>query len=154
MKSSSAKSLLDDIDVAIRNIEGFVQATSLEKSYLAKFLVVYICGIYEECIENIINEMVSNKSSPEICRCIAAKIHKDFQTPSFHKTVNLLKNFNIQWGEAIENMPEKSKYSFGSIVANKNQIAHGENCNITLGVVKRYYSDSRPIIEKIDEMLL
>ena len=56
MKSVDANNLLSQIDVAMDNILGFSNATDLEHSYLSQFLVVFICGIYEEAIETILNE--------------------------------------------------------------------------------------------------
>jgi len=55
MKSIAVKALLQKIDQAIQDIKSFPNSSVLEESYFAKFLVVFICGIYEEAIETIIN---------------------------------------------------------------------------------------------------
>ena len=41
-----------------------------------------------------------------------------------------------------------------SIVNNKNDLAHGSQINLTLREVIDYYNLSRPIIEKIDDIVL
>jgi len=155
MKSIRAKELLDSIDDTIKNINGFSISSDLEKAYLARYLVVFISGIYEEAIETIINENVEKLNSKKISKYIASSLEANFQNPNIYKISNLLDRFEANLGEVFKKqMPEEAKLALGSIVANKNAIAHGDSTNITLRVVIQYYIDSRIIIEKVDDLFL
>jgi hypothetical protein len=155
MKSTRAKELLESIDDTIKNINGFSNISDLEKAYLARYLVVFISGIYEEAIETIINENVEKLNSKRISMYIATSLEDNFQNPNIYKISNLLNKFEDNLGELFKKqMSDKAKVALGSIVANKNAIAHGDATNITLNVVIQYYQDSRIIIEKVDDIFL
>ena len=156
MKSPHAQKLFDQIDVTISNLNGFITATPLEQSYLAKFLVVFICGIYEEIVEEIINEMVAKvtNNNPEVCKFIQDHLRYRFRNPDMNNIVKLLKQFNDSWETTLLALPRIARDALNSIVENKNAIAHGQQTVLTIADVKRYYIDSRVVIEKIDDMLI
>ncbi len=153
MNSIRAKQLLDSIDDTIKNINGFMNLSDLEKAYLARYLVVFISGIYEEAIETIINENAERLNSKRISKYIAASLDDHFQNPNIHKISNLLDKFEENLGDVFKKqMPDRAKVALGSIVTNKNAIAHGDTTNITLNVAVQYYQDSRMIIEEVDNL--
>lgn len=154
MKSVSAENLLKQIDRAIFDIQSFSSASLLEKSYLAKFLVVFISGIYEEVVEIIINEKISRLNSFEVSKFVDSSVANSFRNPGIKNIAQLLKTFDDSWAVAINQMADNSKSALNAIVENKNGLAHGGVCNVTLSEVYRYYQDSRLIIEKIDEIVL
>ena len=156
MKYSGAQQLLDQVDTAIKNINGFANTTPLEQSYLAKFLVVFISGIYEEVIEGIINKMIEIRSSnnPEISRFMGNYLRHRFQNPNMKNICQLLKQFNNEWTRIITALPQNARVALDNIVDNKNGIAHGQTVVLTLNDVQVYYNNSRIVIEKIDELLL
>lgn len=153
MNSTAAEELLDGIDVSIKNITNFSNISDLEKAYLAKYLVVFISGVYEEAIETIMNEKVEELKSKRINKYIASTIHYNFQNPDINKIVKLLNAFDDEWGRRIKQMPDVNKAALGNIVTRKNDIAHGNSFDVTLGAVIKWYEDSRKIIEKIDEIV-
>ena len=154
MKSLRAKRLLDEIDLAIKNINSFKNISSLEESYLAKFLVVFICGIYEEIIEIILNEKMTKCNIKEAATFIESSLHHYFRNPEISRIKGWLGNFNKKWTTSIEKLSLKSKNAFDSISINKNDIAHGKMNGITLSEIIQYYSDSKIVIETIDNIVL
>lgn len=154
MKSVAAENLLKQIDQAISDVQTFDSASLLEKSYLAKFLVVFICGIYEEVVEIIINEKMSRLNSPEVSKFVDGTLGYSFRNPRIKNISDLLKRFDDSWAATIRQMPDSSKAALNAIVENKDGLAHGGACNVTLSEVYQYYTDSRLIIEKIDEIVL
>ena len=153
MNSTAAEELLDSIDVSIKNITNFSNISDLEKAYLAKYLVVFISGVYEEAIETIMNGKVEELKSKRINKYIASTIHYNFQNPDINKIVKLLNAFDDEWGRRIKQMPDVNKAALGNIVTRKNDIAHGNSFDVTLRAVIKWYEDSRKIIEKIDEIV-
>ena len=155
MKCVDAEKLLSQIDSAITDIKSFSSASPLEKSYLAKFLIVFISGIYEESIETIINEMVRKLGNSEVNNFIQTTIQNTFRNPDIKKIQELLGKFdNPSWKEQIKLLPQDIKDSLNAICTNKNALAHGTPVIITLTDVLDYYNKSRMVIEKIDDMLL
>lgn len=156
MTSIDAQILLDTIDHTISDFNSFVNASNLEKSYFAKYLVVYISGIYEEVIETIINEtVVKSTQSNELRSYVRKTLKYKFQNPSLDNIKKLIKDFeNPLWNSAVCSIPKQQSDAIDSINRNKNAIAHGSAVTITLSDVVKYYQDSRPIILLIDSLLL
>lgn len=155
MKSQRAQQLLNEIDLAITNIDSFGVATnSLEESYLAKFLDVFICGMYEEIIETILNEKIAMTGMAEASRFISGSLNHHFRNPDMKKIITWLAQFNTSWRTIIQRLPLQNRDALDSIVTNKNNLAHGNASTITLIQVKDYYRDSRVVIEKIDDIVL
>jgi hypothetical protein len=145
--------MLDEIDRSIVAIRGFKGACELEKSYLAKFLVVYICGIYEEAIECIVNERVTTLGSDRLNRFLESYLDRNFRNPDISKIGELLGLFDKVWKKEVKGLSNKAKQSFFNILANKNALAHGIPCNVTFDEVVKYYTDSIEVIEKIDNIV-
>jgi hypothetical protein len=153
MKCVQAKKMLEDIDRSINEIKGFKAASDLEKSYLAKFLVVYICGIYEEAIESILNERLVSIGSERLIRFFDDFIDKTFRNPDIGNVNGLLGRFDDNWKREVNKLSNIAKQSFNNILINKNALAHGTPCSITLEEVIKYYNESKIVIEKIDEIV-
>lgn len=154
MNSKQAEKLIESINKAKKDIENFQNISEEEKSYLAKFLVVFICGIYEEVIETIINEKASKCNDLEISNYIKISVDKTFRNPDMSKIKELLGKFNDVWKLEIGTLPQNAQDALNSIVGNKNSLAHGNEATLTLQDVFNYYTDSMEVINKIDEMLL
>ncbi len=154
MKCKDAEKLLDDIDKAFSNIKSFSSLPHLAESYFARFLVVFVCGIYEAVIELIINEKVASLGSTQISDYIQVSIHTSFRNPDVENIRSLLKRFDISWEAVVLAVPEKCRVALNSLVQNKNALAHGNPCAITLNDVEQYYQDSKVLIEAIDNTVL
>ncbi|MDO8510550.1 MAG: HEPN domain-containing protein [Nanoarchaeota archaeon] len=154
MNCLRAKNLLEDIENTIEDIKKFDYASDLEKSYLAKFLVVFISGMYEEIIETIISEKVEQLRSPQVSSFINKYLEDYFRNPKFEKILDLLKKFDENWAEELNKTEKILKIALDNIVINKNAIAHGNLCEITLPRVNEDYKNSKKVIEKIDQIIL
>ncbi|TSC55197.1 MAG: hypothetical protein LiPW30_663 [Parcubacteria group bacterium LiPW_30] len=154
MKSSLAEKYIKKIELAIEDIDNFSNISDLEKSYLAKFLVVFICGIYEEIIENVIYERIDKLKNVEVSTYIKKTVSGTFQNPNMEKIKDLLGKFNPGWKSEISKLPIESQTAIDNIITQKNSLAHGNDVNVTLKDIKRYYKDSLSVINKIDDMLL
>lgn len=155
MKSSNARNLMYQIDAALRDINSFVLASPAEQSYLAKFLVVFIAGIYEECIETIIREMVGALGSPQMSSFVDSYLKTGFRNPSMENLNSLLKKFDSSWPAKLKSSISLDQQdALNSIYINKNALAHGAPVTITLTDVIAFYSDSRVVIEEVDNLLL
>lgn len=154
MQSEKCKQLIIKIDSALECIKRHTDSGDEIKSYLAKFLTVFICGIYEELIETIINEWVSKLNCLEVGSFMSKKIKFSFQNPKYKKIKELLDDLSEKWGNYFkENINQKSIDALESIVNQKNNIAHGVDSTITITDIEKYYKDSLIII-KITEKII
>lgn len=155
MNSQSAFQLLNSIDQTVKDIDSIAGSNILVDSYLAKFLVVFICGIYEETIETILVDFVSrNAPKAEIIEYVRKTVDKSFRNPDSSKLIELAGTLgNSTWVSTLKAMSAE-RIALDSIATNKNGIAHGRGSTATLSDVKGFYQQSRPLIEKFDELLL
>lgn len=156
IKCKQARHLLEDVDSSIKTIKAFstrANASDKEKSYLAKFLVVFVCGIYEEAIESIMNDRISKLRSGRLSKYFSIHLDATFRNPDIGKITGLLGMFDDSWKNVIQSLPNHAKTAFESIVTNKNAVAHGQPCNITLDDVIDFYNNSKPVIEEVDRIL-
>jgi len=80
-------------------------------------------------------------------------IDRAFRNPDIAKVVGLLGMFDASWKKEINNLPNIAKTSFNNILTNKNALAHGTSCSITLDEVIKYYNNSKIVIQKIDDVV-
>lgn len=154
MNSQAALQLLNSIDQTISDINSVAGSSVLADSYFAKFLVVYISGIYEEIVESILIDFASRYSSKqEVVEYVRSSVDRSFRNPNSANLIALIKGFGNQNWTMILNSMTVGCTALNSIVANKNALAHGQAITTTLSEVKDYYKFSRPLIEKIDQLL-
>jgi hypothetical protein len=150
MNSQSALKLINSIDQTITEVDSLTNVNPLIDSYFAKFLVVYICGVYEQTIENILAEFTAaNSSRPEITNYVEKTLHRYFRNPDFSNLIKLIGTFSDTWKDEINKLTSQG-LALDSIVNNKNALAHGQSITITLNDIKQYYKESRLIIDTID----
>lgn len=155
MKSQIAIQIIEEIENVIKEIESFKGVSEKVNSYLAKFLVVFICGMYEEAIEGIIKDMVNKIDNKNISNYIKNTISFSFRSPNFENIKKLLKNFDSSLEKDLQKLIlEKNRIALENIVINKNSIAHGGKITITINDIINYYKDSKIVIEKIDKIIL
>ncbi len=156
MKSNNSKQLLEEIDKTLHNIKSIQGLPSFAQTYLAKFLIVYICGIYEEIVEGTIVEMAEKSNSSELKNFVKITMNNWFRNPNTNKIAEVIKKFgNVSWINGFKAISQSSKSALDSIVENKNSLAHGQpSFTLTISDVENYYHNSKCILEKIDDLLL
>jgi hypothetical protein len=144
-----AKKTLDSVDDEIS-----IGVSLRVQSYLAKYLTVYLSGIYEESIEQIIKEYSTRSGHSEIENYIAKQVDRSFRNPDMSAIYDLIGKFNTQWSTELKGLDDQYKDAINSIVANKNLIAHGNSSTLTIRDVKDFHFRATVVIEKIDHLFL
>jgi hypothetical protein len=150
------------VEEKLRHIDslfGYFDALNLDeelKSHIAKYLTVLISGIYEDSIETILKESIFRNGtiSPEIANFISAQIGIIFRNPSRENIIKLLNQFSENWSaELKEKIEVKDWDCLNSICNNKNQIAHGNSCEITFADIKQFFISSQIILTELDALI-
>lgn len=155
MNNRNAESKLDYID----NLFVKFSAQSYDdetKSHIAQYLTVLISGIFEDLIKDYIIKYIDSQTAPpEAKKYILTHIdNRAFQNPLPKKVKDFINMFSESWADSLNtNLNDRNWSALGSIVYNKNLIAHGNSSQVTLAEINRWYSDSRILIESLDTII-
>lgn len=121
------------------------------KANWTKYLCVMVSGHIEITLRTLLSRYCDDKASPFVVNYVSDSL-KNFQNPKYRKIEELLRKFNPEWANSLEDdLDESVKSSIGSIVANKNRIAHGEDVTITFQLLSNYYKDALRLLDKVEE---
>jgi hypothetical protein len=116
----------------------------------ARYLCVLVSGYIEESIRLLLVDYAQRRSSPEILRYVRLKT-KSVTNLKSSKIKELLVSFSEEWVTHYEEkVSDESIDAIDSVVANRHNIAHGKNTNISLGVVRNYYALVKPVIKELE----
>ena len=79
-----------------------------------------------------------------------------FQNPGCQRIVNLLSNFNSEWGKEFDRfaIDEEIKDKIDSIAANRNLIAHGRDTGISATRINDFNLAHKRTLQFIHDMVL
>ena len=118
----------------------------------ARYLCVLVSGFLETSIRSIYGEFARKTASPYVANFVKCELGS-FQNPKMGKILELARAFNPQWANQLEAATEgELKDAVDSVVANKNQIAHGRDVGITYARIKDYYEDVIQVVNLIEGM--
>jgi len=116
------------------------------QAHWAKYLCVLCSGYLETSVRTILENHVRTKASPHIADFVADTV-ADFQNPKMPKILEILGKFKGQWRDNLEAKSEgRLKDAVDSIVANKNNIAHGRDVGVTYVNVKEYFECAKEVV--------
>lgn len=117
------------------------------RSNWSRYLCVLVSGFLEVSVRHIYTSYAEDKSDPKTAKYVYSKL-KRFTSPKMKNIIRLTAMFDQAWADDLKDLTdEKLKYSVDSIVANRHQIVHGENNNISYSRIKDYYEDAKEVIE-------
>lgn len=123
------------------------------QSVFASYLCVRVAGYLETCLKEEIISYIE-KRCPSHIKSFIAKAIQNTTNLTHKKIKEALRSFSEDWGENFEqNMTEEMRQSVGSIYDNRNSIAHGKSCNISLREVKRHYSNIKDVVVVIHQAM-
>jgi hypothetical protein len=121
------------------------------QSHWARYLCVVVSGFLESSVRSLYASYGRRRSSPQIAKFVDSQL-KFFQNPKTEKILELAHSFDAAWEAELRLAAEgEPKDAIDSIVANRNNIAHGESVGITFARIRRYYESSLPLLELIDQ---
>lgn len=130
--------------------------TSPVAPYLTKYAVIKACGIIEVSFKSLIADFCSKRSKKQIKRFINKRILRGSANPSHENIVKFLDQFDEEWKRTfLSNLntdPDKSHMlsSLNSLVAARNDFAHGGNPTVSMSDVIRHFDYARKVVEHID----
>ena len=120
------------------------------QSHWARYLCILVSGYIETSIRSIYIEYARKRADSNIADFVSNTL-KDFRSPNMNKILELVHDFNPQWEVELKNFTDgELKDSVDSIVANRHNLAHGQNVGISYVTIQKYYQNAIKVIELID----
>ena len=121
-----------------------------------RYLCVLTAGFLENALAEVYSQYVRNAASPEVAKFAARRL-EDVSNPKARRFVETARSFSEKWGEDLDAFlnedDQRRKNAIDSIMANRNQIAHGQNAGISVGRVRQYLPYCVEVIEYIENQL-
>lgn len=146
-----------EIDTALAKAVGWGRQDPELDAYLAGYLVVLLCGIFEDCIEHLLLERVRKTNDKELVSFVGRRVSQTFRNPDSGRIATFLEDFSSSYKDNYKKrVTDSSAAALSSIVSNKNWLAHGETkkLQITIGDVTDFYLRSIPVFEAVEQILV
>ena len=72
------------------------------ESYLSSYLVVFLSGIYEDCIEHLLAQRAAKSGDPEVSAYVQKILDETFRNPTFEKVMDVMKKFSQQYAAQLK----------------------------------------------------
>jgi RiboL-PSP-HEPN len=122
------------------------------QSDYAKFLVIRVNGLIEQVIVEIVLHHIQTQASPTVMAHLSWRMNS-FQNPNIERVLQLVGSFNRRWREELDDaLTEEERQALGSLNAQRNKIAHGQQSTISLAQVNEYYAHSKLLLGRIADL--
>lgn len=142
-----------DLDNLKSKIEGVDDEET--KSLLLKLFCVRTAGLLEVFLKTRISEYSKGKVPKEINRFMTAKF-KDITNLKSSKLEDVLTSFSIEWSDKFAEYleeHEQERTALDSIIAQRHNIAHGQQSNIGEVAMKQYYEGVKHVVTYLDGVI-
>ncbi|MCZ6677561.1 MAG: HEPN domain-containing protein [Candidatus Poribacteria bacterium] len=120
------------------------------KAHWARYLCILSSGFIETSVRAIYSAYARNKAHSNIVNFVEAQLRR-FQNPKMQQILNVTRTFNPSWADNLESETEgEIKASIDSIVANRNNIAHGRNVGVSYSQIKSWYENVVKLVDILE----
>lgn len=136
----------DRIDSLFKNLPS--DEDNLERqAHWARYLCVCISGYLEVSIRELLGRYAEQCAAKSISSYVRCQL-RFFQNPKTEPIIQLVTSFDATWGESLkEFVEEELGDAVNSIVANRNNIAHGIDIGITIARLRGWYDKSNEVLD-------
>lgn len=115
-------------------------------AHWACYLCVLTSGLLEASLKSILTEYVTARSHPDVTNFVESKL-EGITNLNEERVYKLLNSFRPAWAELFrERRTDTQKDALDSVIANRNQIAHGRSVGLTLSRMKAYHREIVKVI--------
>lgn len=123
------------------------------KAHLTRYLCIRTSGFLEVVTRYLIANLCDGTSPRTVQNYVQNKV-KYITNLNYSKMKDLLAEFNTEWcDEFVKRVSDKQKAALNSVVANRNNIAHGNQDNTSFNDMKEYYTDIKEITILLKEII-
>ena len=119
----------------------------------AKYLCVRTSGLIEEAVRLVLEDYSEERSETRVSNYVSKELEY-FSNPKTGKIVALLRSFDRDWGQVLEDeMEGELKEAVNSIVANRHLIAHGRDVNLSFVQMQDFHQRALRAIDAITQIM-
>lgn len=143
----NAEQLIREVD-EILGRAGSQSSIQVQSDY-AKYLVIRLAGLVEQVVTEVVLTFVQNQTSQPVVTHVAWRMGT-FQNPSMERLRQLVGSFGRQRRDQLNAaISESEREALGSVMAQRNRIAHGEPSTISLAQVQEYHDEIKAMLRKV-----
>lgn len=144
------------IENIIKMAESEMKDDRLEMvSHLSKLICISTSGFLENGITMPLERYSIKNASPALSRYCNAHINKMIN-PTAERVSELLRAFHDEWANRYEAFIDEDgrREAINSVMARRNQIAHGVDAGIGLVTIKQYFLKCRLSVEHLNDDII
>jgi hypothetical protein len=147
------QSLFDKIDLLAKTATSLPAGMELVRAELCKYCCVLASAAVDLCIEDCILEYGERANDHRIGLFIKKQINRA-RNPTINTLCIMLESFDPAWRNGLETYAtEPIRSDIGSIVHNRNEIAHGRNSTITFGRLLPWIKTAKTLCAEIERII-
>lgn len=121
-------------------------------AHWAKYICISITASMEVCFSRMLMHYAQTRSDRRISSYVSRRL-KRFQNPGIDKILNLYGDFDDEWRAQLEEyLSHEKRSAIGSIIANRHNISHGQDSNVTISRLKEWYKSVEGLIKRSIEI--
>jgi len=152
-RAGAHQSLFDKIDSLSKIATGLPVEMELIKAELCKYCCILASAAIDLCIEDCLLEYGEKGKDQRIGAFIKKQISRA-RNPTIGTLCGMLESFDQKWKVRLETYADDTiKSDIGSIVHNRNEIAHGRNSTITFGRLLPWIKTAKGLCGEIERII-
>lgn len=130
---------------------------STEGTYVVAELCKYCCilasAAIDVCLEDCLLEYSERSNDVRIIAFIKDRLGRA-RNPTIGIICRVLESFDLSWKERLEQFSDqKIRSDIGSIVSNRNEIAHGRNSQISFGRLIPWVKTAKLLCQELEHTI-
>lgn len=118
----------------------------------ARYLCILVSGFLESVASDIAIDHCRGRSAPTVVRYVDSQLRRP-GTLNSERLLQFVGAFSLDWRVALEEfIAGERKEALDSVVANRNNIAHGESVNLTFARISDYYRYICEVVDFLESM--
>jgi len=155
MKNAEIARQISAIRALVKKSSAATAADIELQAHWARYACVLAAGLLENAIVDLYSDFVGRNAQKPVAHYATVQIAK-IQNPKTNRFAEVARSFKSSWADDLEKFVEQNgrKEAIDAIMANRHQIAHGKDSNITVAGVSAYLDKSEEVLEFIEKQLI
>jgi hypothetical protein len=155
MKNAEIARQISAIRELIKKSSAATAADIELQAHWARYACVLAAGLLENSVVILYSNFAILNAQKPVADYATVQIAK-VQNPKSKRFIEIARSFKNSWADDLEKFMEQDgrKEAIDAIMANRHQIAHGQNSGITVARVSDYFNKAEQVLEFIEKQLV
>jgi hypothetical protein len=148
--SPQVDSLRKRLDAAFARVASLKEMDLEVQSDFARYLCVLVSGYVETVVAQIAIEHCERRAQPSVSSYAGSQLSR-VQNVNADRLLQLMGYFDSAWRKELEAFIDgRRKEALDSVVALRNEIAHGKHVGVTYARIREYYLSIKEVVEFVE----